>query len=411
MLAPVINHPPVSQEEKKAILEQLERLLGHAVFKSSRRCPIFLRHVVTHALEGQADQPVKERTIGVEVFGREAGYDTNHDPIVRITAGEVRKRIAQYYHEPGHDAEVRIELPAGSYVPEFFFSSSDSSPGFMAAPAVEEPPPIAAPVRARSAVRLEHRMILVSIILLVGLVACVLLFERVHRANPRSALDQFWNSTLASSAPVLLCIGQPPDASTPAARVDESVDDFVRQTDHIALSDGTALADLAGFLGKRGKSYRLQGSGSTSLTDLRQGTSILIAGFDNSWTLRATDSLRFHFVRTGSNRRIFAIEDREKPSRNWSIDYDMPYSRMTEDFAIVARFVNTATDQAEVIAAGIGENGTISAGEFITDARFLQQIADRAPRDWAHKNLEAVIATQVIDEKSGPPRLLAVYFW
>ena len=128
--------------------------------------------------------------------------------------------------------------------------------------------------------------------------------------------------------------------------------------------------------------------------------------------MRAIDPLRFHFVHTSSVPDIFSIQDRENPTRNdWSVNYDTPYVRVTEDFAIIARFVDSVSDQTAVVAAGVGENGTISAGEFLTNARFLEQIAARAPRDWAHKNLEAVIVTQVIDEKSGPPRLLAVHFW
>src|ERR1700730_11638797 len=107
MLAPVLRYETGNQKQKDSILEQLERLLAHPVFKSSKRCPIFLRHVVERTLLNETNHPVKERSIGVEVFGRDAGYDTNHDPIVRTTAGEVRKRIAQYYHEAGHETEVR----------------------------------------------------------------------------------------------------------------------------------------------------------------------------------------------------------------------------------------------------------------------------------------------------------------
>src|ERR1700733_12879878 len=129
MLVQPLSNEPRNQKQKDSIIAQLERLLTHPVFKSSKRCPIFFRHVVERTLQGETEHPVKERSIGVEVFGREASYDTNHDPIVRTTAGEVRKRIAQYYHEPGHEREIRIELPAGSYVPEFVFQ-----PGLSAEP-------------------------------------------------------------------------------------------------------------------------------------------------------------------------------------------------------------------------------------------------------------------------------------
>src|SRR5579871_6511623 len=90
----------LSEAERQAVQEQLERMLAHPLFKHSKRYPAFLRYVVEHTLEGQTDQ-VKERVLGVEVFGRDVHYDTNQDPVVRMTAGEIRKRIAQYYHEPG----------------------------------------------------------------------------------------------------------------------------------------------------------------------------------------------------------------------------------------------------------------------------------------------------------------------
>src|ERR1700688_2598396 len=108
----------LTDEERKAIQEQLERLLSTSHFKQSRRFPSFLRFVIDQTLLGQTDL-LKERTLGIEIFGREADYDTSSDPIVRVTATEIRKRIAQYYQEPGHEAELRVSLPSGSYVPQF----------------------------------------------------------------------------------------------------------------------------------------------------------------------------------------------------------------------------------------------------------------------------------------------------
>src|SRR5215469_10116942 len=100
------------------IREQLERIVSSPLLRNSKRYPSLLRHVVEQSLDGHAHD-LKERTLGIEVFGRSPDYDTNIDPVVRISAAEIRKRIAQYYHEPGHEDEIRIELPLGSYVPEF----------------------------------------------------------------------------------------------------------------------------------------------------------------------------------------------------------------------------------------------------------------------------------------------------
>ena len=104
-----VRHAPFSPEERVAIRKQLERMLANSLFKNSKRYPNLLRYVVEHTLEGDPSE-LKERHLGVQVFGREPDYDTNADPIVRATAGEIRKRIAQYYHEQGHEAEIRIEL-------------------------------------------------------------------------------------------------------------------------------------------------------------------------------------------------------------------------------------------------------------------------------------------------------------
>ena len=77
-----------------------------------------MRYVVEAYLENHTDR-VKERTIGIEVFQRDPDYDTNQDSVVRTTAAEIRKKLAQYYLEPGHDNEIRVLLPQGSYLPEF----------------------------------------------------------------------------------------------------------------------------------------------------------------------------------------------------------------------------------------------------------------------------------------------------
>ena len=128
----------LTDEERKAIHEQLERLLSNSHFSQSRRFPSFLRFVIDQTLLGQTDL-LKERTLGIEIFGREADYDTASDPIVRVTATEIRKRIAQYYQEPGHEAELRLSLPAGSYVPQFHWPpQARESAVLQTAPA---PPP------------------------------------------------------------------------------------------------------------------------------------------------------------------------------------------------------------------------------------------------------------------------------
>jgi hypothetical protein len=88
-----------------------------------------------------------------------------------------------------------------------------------------------------------------------------------------------------------------------------------------------------------------------------------------------------------------------------------PVSTVNEDYALISRFWDATTDQAVVIAAGIGIYGTMAAGEFLTDPAYLSTLDKQAPGNWDRKNIQVVIATKVINGVSGPPRILATHFW
>src|ERR1700756_2972361 len=118
------------------VREQLRRLVAHPLFTNSKRYPVLLTYTVEQTLLGNASE-LKERTIGIEAFGREPLYDVNLDPVVRTTAAEVRKRLSQYYYNPDHAGELVIELPVGSYVPTFR-EPATSHMGFAAEPLVAE---------------------------------------------------------------------------------------------------------------------------------------------------------------------------------------------------------------------------------------------------------------------------------
>lgn len=129
---------PFSAEDIKSIQQELEAILASNYFRNSKRYPIFLTYIVETALQGKSEQ-IKERSIGVEAFGRAADYDTNLDPIVRNTAGEVRKRLALHYAEQ-HDRQSRVEisLHSGTYVPEFHLLSADARAEEEAGPSPSE---------------------------------------------------------------------------------------------------------------------------------------------------------------------------------------------------------------------------------------------------------------------------------
>src|SRR5260370_30561673 len=117
----------------------LDEIINGAAFKGSHRCQAFLKHVVELALHGDPAD-LRERSIGVALFGRSATYDTADDAIVRVTASDVRKRLLQHYGNTGANSKFRINLPSGSYVPEFCFIPA-SALGSVDIPVVVHPSP------------------------------------------------------------------------------------------------------------------------------------------------------------------------------------------------------------------------------------------------------------------------------
>jgi hypothetical protein len=92
------GHPPVLDAvDKSAVLQELENILASPSFRNSGRSKQFLSYVIQHKLDGH-DDSLKERSIGADLFHRPADYATGDDPVVRVQAGEVRRRLEQYYH-------------------------------------------------------------------------------------------------------------------------------------------------------------------------------------------------------------------------------------------------------------------------------------------------------------------------
>ncbi len=115
--------PEVNDAERIAsVNSHLHDVLISDAFKGSKRSQDFLQLVVEHVLAGRLDS-LRERTLGVEMFGRRIDYDTANDAVVRVKASEVRKKLAQYYQNLQTPPAVRIALPSGSYVPLFYFES------------------------------------------------------------------------------------------------------------------------------------------------------------------------------------------------------------------------------------------------------------------------------------------------
>lgn len=410
---------PTSPAERNAVREQLERMLAAPLFHASKRYPSFLRFVITNTLAGQTEL-LKERLLGIEIFGRAPDYDTTRDPIVRVTAAEIRKRIEQYYQEPEHAAELRFFLPSGSYVPQFYL------PGHQAALFKHKPQSVllrpqtnGTPKFWKFLTRFAPKRMELSAkkaTLTISAVVVAVAASAAWYASRPPVIKRFWGPFVKASEPILFCIADQSqfstirelDAADPSRHTTLTDESMVA----VVIDDVSPLINIAGMLRAYGKSYRVLGEATTTLNDLRRGPSVFIGAFTNGWTLRLTAPLRFHFANDPEMTR-FWIEDRANPTKRDWILYRSEQKRtgIYKDYAIVARVVDPNTDQMVVVAAGIGRGGTIAAGEFLVDAQHMNEIISRVAKDWERRNMEIVLETQVINWQSGPPRIEAIHTW
>ena len=102
----------------EAVRQELERVLASPDFVASDRLKEFLRFVVEEALAGRGDR-LHAYPIALEVLGRDASFDPQTDPVVRMEAGRLRRRLERYYFGAGQSDPVRIDIPKGGYAPTF----------------------------------------------------------------------------------------------------------------------------------------------------------------------------------------------------------------------------------------------------------------------------------------------------
>jgi hypothetical protein len=386
-----------------AVREQMERMVAHPLFSRSKRYPGFLRCIVENALSDSPEH-LKERTLGIEVFGRKPDYDTNQDPVVRTTAGDMRLRIAQYYHEGGHEAEMRIELPAGSYFPEFHA-------------------PVSAPIAVETAIAQKSiRLRLLASMAFVGLIAVAIAIRgfMVHAGAPENQLDEFWNPVLNAAAPVLIATGGCPGNEEVAPPIDVPPTGWkgapkFGPCDPLAISftDALAMSTIAGVVRSKGKLSELRKAYSVSLSDMRNRPVVLIGAFNNPWTTHFCATMRFSFKYDGQSQ-LSEIVDKSNPSEHWGIPIywqALPVGEVTKDYALVSREMDPTTGQILVVAGGIGAYGTVAASEFLSNPKYIKTLASQAPQGWSTKNLQVVLETDVINGSSGQPRIVASQFW
>ena len=386
-----------SHANATSVRSALQRILQSQGFRSSRRSRDFLRYVVERTLDGQAET-LKERSIGIDVFGRSAEYDPSDDATVRVKAGEVRKRLGMYYATEGRLDDIRIDLPHGTYVPEFIRVEPEVTPPAESKHTEEVVQPLTLRWRLAAAG---------AIVLALAIIAGGVWW----RARPAvTVVSQFWAPVLRGTTPVLLSAAYVPVYGVDSKMAPERptcFEDFVLLTDQfVGGGDLMGVTRIAGLLNSLHRKYVVRIGADVTFQDLRAAPTVLIGYSYTRWR-DISKELRF-FI--DAERRPRMVTDNGKPTE-WSLP-DLPSDRRTkEDYAIVTRVFHPDTQAMLVEVAGITQYGTQAAADLITTPEFLAEGLQGAPKDWQNKNLQLVVHVKVISGTGASPKVVAKYFW
>ncbi|HVN79425.1 MAG TPA: hypothetical protein VMW38_10540, partial [Terriglobia bacterium] len=267
----------------QAASEEVKRILKDPVFHYSQRCKSLLKYIVDKSLKGQ-HQELKERIIGIEVFGRSPDYDTSNDATVRVAVNEVRKRLSQYYSKAEHKQELRIDIPVRSYVAEFN-------------------PPGRGPDKAltHNGYRVFGRWYLwaAAAVVILGLAAWMI----VQSPFRVSAIDEFWAPLLSSSRSISICVGMPLNTKWDSTE-SKPLPDPTTQNAPTYANDQRIIVDkedIAGgeqflaYLHQKGKEAVIRPSQGFDLAALQSDSLILEGMYMNEWAERFWPDLHFQF--------------------------------------------------------------------------------------------------------------------
>lgn len=393
-IAKVIEVAPQSPAWKAHALE----ISGSAAFRGSRRSQEFLLFIVDRALGHHFDE-LKERALGVELFGRAPSYDTGDDAIVRVTAREVRKRLQQFYADAGANSPFRIELAPGSYIPEFR-TLEHETPEIPEIESEVQPPALA------PAVATPRRLVLLALALLCTAALAILCLAYIRsgrdagRKPSSSKLSLPWSAFSASGRPIHIIFCDPDVVNLQrlfnfsvslsdyanghyipqsiAARFDTKrlfqADSF--RGANVALVDANLALRIANLSGA-GKLFSVdtRTARSTRLSDFKTDDNFLLFGSprSNPWSNLFTDELDFSFEFDAIRKAEFIR------NRHPRVGEAASYVPTTEGwgtgqaYALIALITNPNQAGHILLIAGSSAEATEAAGNLVTNPELFQR--------------------------------------
>lgn len=398
-----------------------------------------LKYVVENSINGQGDA-LKERIIGMNVFGRKPDYETANDPIVRSRMGQLRRRLEQYWESAeSKGSSIRIVIPHGSYRAVFALhpGTSDGSnesrtmdppPAAISSGAEEQPNTEAVPQQTTRGNRWRTWGIAAAAALAVLLVAWIWIPRWT-----KCEFDMFWGPVFERNKTVLIYTGpalvyipsssyeqkmrsldSPGDLTLPmqtwglpelaAGQVLTSKDLVLDKTDFAGSGELEACAKLAMVVTKHHLNFDLRSEPDLPFEDLRHSPAVLLGAYNNFWTMETTKDLPFFYD------RAMRIRERGGQRRVWSI-MPQPGVPSPEEYLLVTRHFDPQTGSPLISLSGVTTCGTRAAADFVTDPTQFTKLAN-IPRDaMERKNLAIVMHANFIDCTPTSIDIVAVRYW
>lgn len=410
-----------SKEDIAALRHHIKEIVDGPAFKGSVRSGQFLQYVVDQSVAGKFDS-LKERLIGVELFGRSPSYDTGEDAIVRVTASEVRKRLLQHYGMNGTSSEFRITLPLGSYVPEIL-RDKHADPRLV--DSLGEPPePLASSTldhavsdAARKptgnvtdlpdlgevpARRAAVKPILIGawvVLLAVAVTGWALYFGRLPHTEAHSVSPYPWSILFNSSHETNLITSDPNIVALQEVAGSElSLSDYANHKyipepnklspdvvsffktllwgDNSAAGVDAPIAARIASLPHAGTSFNVRAARSIQFSDLKNDDNFIFLGSPRSdpWFALFSDELDFKFVFDQATGQEIVVNAHPRPN-------ELPRYVPTalgwatgRSFAIIAFVQNPDQNGQVLLLAGADGEGTEAAGKLATDPSRLSSV-------------------------------------
>jgi hypothetical protein len=389
----------------------LKEVIEGAAFKASQRSGQFLKYIVDQAIAGHFES-LKERVIGIELFGRSPSYDTGEDAIVRVTASDVRKRLLQHYGKDGATSEFRISLPLGAYIPEIARRTGTNGNSHRSGTEAEsdqvaEMPhpvllqgPLHAPLHdvvesPKLGVRAKiQQLFFIAALCTVALIASAVLAWNTYsvvKVVPRSSL--LWSAFFRSPHSTQIITSDPNMAEIDGyTGVQLSVSDYANHnyiTDpskltpevinlcrNILRGDKAAAIDvpIAVYIGQialiSSREVSVYAARSIQIQDLASEDNFVFLGSprSNPWSALFGDQLDFRFVFDPKTKTEFIRNEHPRPQEASAFVPTAPGWQTGRTFATVALVKNPDQVGQVLLVAGATGEGTAAAGRFITDA-------------------------------------------